>query len=67
MKLSFACPSQLQSVRSIFFIGVVDYFFSDFLNEVTLFLHQRNDTLIYSEISLLLVFVPNVSHNRAFF
>ena len=55
-----------QSVSSTFFIEVDDYFSSDFFNEVTLFLQLKNDSLIFAEISLLLVFGKEVPKIRYF-
>ena len=55
-----------QSVSSTFFIEVDDYFSSDFFNEVTLFLQLKNDSLIFAEISLLLVFGEEVPKIRYF-
>ena len=55
-----------QSVSSTFFIEVDDYFSSDFFNEVTLFLQLKNDSLIFTETSLLLVFGEEVPKIRYF-
>lgn len=38
-----------------------------FLNKVTFFLHLRNDSRIFSDMSLLLVFVPNGPQIRTFY
>ena len=58
--------SMLRSVSSTFFIEAVDWFPSDFFNEVTLFLHIRSESLIFAKIYFVLVFGPKRPQSRAF-
>ena len=46
--------------------SAVDYFSSNFLNEVTLFQHLRNDSLIIAKISIQLIFKTKAPQNTAF-
>ena len=64
--LPSARVSLLRLVSLAVFIGVVNQFLSDFFNEVTLFEYLRNDSLVFVEIPLFLVFGLKGPQNREF-